>query len=42
VFEKAVFGDVELTVISALSIAINADVELVGLWTMSDKVWLPG
>jgi hypothetical protein len=33
---------VELTVISALSIAINADVELVGLWTMSDKVWLPG
>jgi hypothetical protein len=36
------FGDVELTVISACSIAINADVELVGLWTMSDKVWLPG
>jgi hypothetical protein len=31
-----------LTVIRAWSIAINADVELVGLWTMSDKVWLPG
>lgn len=28
--------------ISAWSIAINADDELVGLWTMSDKVWLPG
>jgi len=35
-------GDVELAVISAWSIAINADDELVGLWTMSDKVWLPG
>ncbi len=35
-------GDVELTVISAWSIAIHADVELVGLWAMSDKLWLPG
>ena len=28
--------------ISAWSIAINADDELVGLWTTRDKVWLPG
>jgi hypothetical protein len=33
---------VELAVISAWSIAINADDELVGLWTVSDKVWFPG
>lgn len=40
--QETYFGVVELTVISAWSIAINADDEFVGLCTMSDKVWLPG
>jgi hypothetical protein len=42
VVEKVTFGDVELTLISAWSIAINADDELVGLWTVSDRVWFVG
>lgn len=42
VVEKVTFGDVELTLISAWSIAINASDELVGLWTVSDNVWFVG